>query len=99
MQWCGLPEVKRPLAVQPTHGMRLVLLLDRSKKSYCGTARTPGVIWEVDVALEGDVSVATDAPKDVAEYVRRVVRIAVRGAAQDRLPLPLKIHRWRAEKD
>ena len=94
-----LSEVKRPLAAKPVKGMRLLLLLDRGKKHYGGTARTPDATWEMTVSLEGDVSVETDAPEDVADYARRVVRIAVREAAASPTAPPLKIHRWRAAKE
>ena len=95
----GLPEVKRPLAAKPLEGMRLLLLLDRDKRRYGGTARTPDETWEMTVSLEGEVSVETNAPQDVADYARRVVRIAMRDAAASRTAPPLKIHRWRAAKE
>ena len=76
--------------------MRLKLVLDASKRAYEGTATTPDEQWSVRVDLEGDVSVKTDAPEEVAEYTRRVVRIAAKNAKQDGVAVPRTIQRWRA---
>ncbi len=82
---------------RPSHGMRLRLVLDRSKRAYEGTATTPDAQWKVraDIASD-DVTLDTDAPADVADYTRRVVRIAVRTAKADGTPAPRVIQRWRA---
>lgn len=74
--------------------MRLVL--DRSKRFYEGTATTPEAQWKVRAEIGDDVSLETDAPADVAEYTRRVVRIAVRDAKTAGTPAPRVIQRWRA---
>ena len=76
--------------------MRLRLVLDRSKRVYEGTATTPDAQWSVRVDLEGDVSVETNAPAEVAEYTRRVVRIAAKSAKADGIAVPRTIQRWRA---
>jgi hypothetical protein len=76
--------------------MRLRLVLDGSKQAYEGTATTPDAQWSVRVVLEGDVDVKTDAPEDVAEYTRRVVRIAAKNAKTDGVAVPRTIQRWRA---
>ncbi len=76
--------------------MRLRLVLDRSKRVYEGTATTPASQWKVRANIESDVSLETDAPDDVAEYTRRVVRIALKTAKADGTPPPRVIQRWRA---
>lgn len=81
---------------RPESGMRLKLVLDRSKRAYEGTATTPDEQWAVRVDLEGEVSVKTDAPDEVAEYTRRVVRIAAKSAKSDGVGVPRTIQRWRA---
>jgi hypothetical protein len=83
---------------RPETGMRLKLVLDATKRVYEGTATTPDAQWavRVDLDLEGDVSVETKAPSDVAEYTRRVVRIAAKNAKADGVGVPRTIQRWRA---
>ncbi len=78
--------------------MRLRLVLDKEKRAYVGTATTPDAQWTVhaDITSDDDVTLATDAPADVADYTRRVVRIAVRAAKADGTPAPRVIQRWRA---
>lgn len=76
--------------------MRLKLVLDESKRVYEGTATTPEEQWTVRVDLEGDVTVETKAPSDIAEYTRRVVRVAAKNAKQDGVGVPRTIQRWRA---
>jgi len=77
--------------------MRLKLVLDGTKRAYEGTATTPDEQWPVRVVdLEGDVTVETRAPADVAEYTRRVVRIAAKTAKADGVSVPRTIQRWRA---
>ncbi len=76
--------------------MRLRLVLDASKQIYEGTATTPDAQWPMRVDLEGDVSVKTDAPEDVAEYTRRIVRIAAKNAKAEGVAVPRTIQRWRA---
>lgn len=74
--------------------MRLRLVLDGSKQAYEGTATTPDAQWSVRVDIDGDVK--TDAPEEVAEYTRRVVRIAAKNAKADGVAVPRTIQRWRA---
>lgn len=81
---------------RPSHGMRLRLVLDPSKRVYEGTATTPEAQWNVRAAIDDDVALETDAPADVADYTRRVIRIAVRAAKTDGTPVPRVIQRWRA---
>jgi hypothetical protein len=81
---------------RPSHGMRLRLVLDRTKRVYEGTATTPDAQWKVRAELDDEVTLDTDAPADVADYTRRVVRIAVKTAKNDGTPVPRVIQRWRA---
>jgi hypothetical protein len=83
----------------PTHGVRLRLVLQRGERRYEGTATTPRAQWGVraEVNEESAVDVQTDAPGEIAEWIRRVVRIAARGAAAEKLALPRVIQRWRAD--
>jgi hypothetical protein len=81
---------------RPTAGMRLRLVFDKGKGVYEGTATTPAAQWALRVVLGEDVTVETDAPGDVAEYTRRVVRIAARNAETDGTQVPRVIQRWRA---
>jgi hypothetical protein len=81
---------------RPESGMRLRLVLDGAKRVYEGTATTPDEQWPVRVDLEGEISVETRAPADIAEYTRRVVRIAVKNAKADGGSVPRSIQRWRA---
>ncbi len=76
--------------------MRLRLVLDGSKHVYEGTATTPDAQWKVRANIADDVALETDAPADVADYTRRVIRIAVRAAKTDGTPVPRVIQRWRA---
>jgi len=83
---------------KPTHGVRLRLLLGRSKRAYEGVATTPHAQWEVRAEVdEGRVEVSTSAPGEIAEWIRRVVRIAARNASAEGMPLPRVIQRWRAD--
>lgn len=81
---------------RPSHGMRLRLVLDRSGRHYDGTATTPDAQWRIAAAIDDDgaVTIDTRAPAEIADYARRVVRIAVRNAAGARSPRV--IQRWRA---
>ena len=83
---------------RPSAGMRLRLVLDRSRKFYEGTATTPDAQWPVRAELDdaGDVTLETTAPAEIAEYTRRVVRIAARAAKTDGTGVPRVIQRWRA---
>ena len=78
--------------------MRLRLVLDPGKRRYEGTATTPSSRWTITATIAPDesVSIAGDAPAEIAEYARRVVRIAVRNTEG---ALPRTIQRWRAEKE
>ena len=84
---------------KPTHGVRLLLLLGRSKRAYEGVATTTRAQWDVRAEVdEGRVDVSTSAPGEIAEWIRRVVRIAARGAASEGVSLQRVIQRWRADQ-
>lgn len=78
--------------------MRLRLTFDRTKARYEGTATTPTERWELAAAIEPDVVIETSAPKEVADYARRVVRIVIRDARAEGTSPPRTIQRWRADK-
>lgn len=86
---------------RPTRGMRLRLVLGRGKRVYEGTATTPSERWDVraEIAEDARVDVHSSAPSEIAEYARRVVRIAARDAKAEGTALPRVIQRWRAEKE
>ncbi|HEY1958066.1 MAG TPA: hypothetical protein VGH28_20735 [Polyangiaceae bacterium] len=85
------------VAEKPLHGLRLVLTRDGD--GYSGTARTTNDTWDVRVAVAAEVSIDTAASKEVADWIRRVVRIAVRDAESNGTRPPRQIHRWRAERE
>jgi hypothetical protein len=83
---------------RPSHGVRLRLVLDKKKREYVGAVTTRDDAWDVRAVIDDadQVAVTTSAPAELAEYTRRVVRIAVRNAAADGAPIPRVIQRWRA---
>ncbi len=85
---------------RPTTGMRLRLVLGSGKRAFVGTATTPIAQWDVHVEVSeaGEVDVRTTAPQEIAEYARRVVRIAARHSREEGIALPRMIQRWRADK-
>jgi hypothetical protein len=91
---------------RPTAGMRLRLVLRHPRdaaepiRMFEGTATTSASQWELRATVDGggDVTVQTTAPAQIAEYTRRVVRIAARHAREEGTPLPRMIQRWRADK-
>lgn len=87
------------VAEKPRHGLRLVLALDRDGARYEGTARTATETWDVRVTLDEDVTVEAALEKEIADWIRRVVRIAVRDAKSNGTRPPRQIQRWRAERD
>jgi len=80
--------------------MRLRLVLRHGTRSFEGTATTPSAQWEMRVEVDdaGEVAVETTAPSEIADYARRVVRIAARDSQKEGLALPRMIQRWRADK-
>ncbi len=83
----------------PEKGIRIELSLV-SPRHYDGAIVTPDARFAVtaDVAEDGGVTFCTDAPKEMAEKARLVLRTAVRHAAQDKTELPRRIVRWRGDK-
>lgn len=84
---------------RPTHGVRLRLVLEPGGRRYAGTAKTPVAEWPLAATIHEDGAVAVEGgpPDEIAEFVRRVVRVAVRNAGDGRPPRV--IQRWRAEKE
>jgi hypothetical protein len=80
---------------RPSRGVRVRLLLKAGH--YEGAAMTPAHRWEMraEVDDEANVMMTTDAPSEVAEYARRVIRIAVKEARKDGRALPRVLQRWR----
>lgn len=75
-------------------------MLRRGERAYEGTATTPEDQWPVraEVDAEAAVELTTEAPGEISEWIRRVVRIAARGAASEGMALPRVIQRWRADQ-
>jgi len=87
----------------PEKGIRIELTLGKNATNldaYLGLIVTPDGEFRIEasVAASGEVSVLSDAPADLAEKTRLVVRTAVRHAAAEKSPLPRRIVRWRGEK-
>jgi len=88
---------------RPETGVRIHLERDPSRNAapyvYRGAAHTPEASHtaEVTVHEDGRVDVhLTDAPEDLGEKVRLIVRTVVRQAEGD--PPAWRIVRWRGEK-
>ena len=87
----------------PEKGIRIELTLGKNATNldaYSGLIVTPSgeFRFEASIATSGEVSVASDAPADLAEKTRLVVRTAVRHATAEKSPLPRRIVRWRGDK-
>ncbi|MEO8877226.1 MAG: hypothetical protein ABI461_16650, partial [Polyangiaceae bacterium] len=91
----------------PEKGIRLELALkpaseaDAEKRvSYRGRIVTPDAefAFEAFIADSGEVTAKSDAPADLTEKTRLVVRTAVRHATSEKSPLPRRIVRWRGDK-
>ncbi|MEO6576836.1 MAG: hypothetical protein ABIP89_23515 [Polyangiaceae bacterium] len=84
----------------PEVGIRFVL--DRGPEGppyvYEGAAFTPDLRFDLKVTVEtdGTVTVAGDAPADVREKARLMVRTMVRHAKDEDGAPPRRIMRWRA---
>lgn len=83
------------------------IALERDKQAgppwnYRGAAHVPEASFEcvVVVSQQGDVEVTlpSDAPADLPEKVRLIVRTAFKQASADGEPPAWKINRWRGEK-
>ena len=61
---------------------------------------TPDGKFELDATINanGEVTISSDAPAELAEKTRLIVRTAARHAAAEKSPLPRRIVRWRGEK-
>jgi len=84
---------------KPDHGIRV--RLERSRDGYDGVVTTKDERWTIAAAIDeaGDVTVTGDAPEDVRERVRLMVRIEARNAKSAGTTLPRVIQRWRALRE
>lgn len=93
----------------PSHGVRFVLTQDDDatvkpgeapRLRYVGDVFTPTERHriELDVAEDGSVEVRSEAPPDLAEKARLLVRTVVRHARSEGTAPPRRIQRWRGEK-
>jgi hypothetical protein len=90
---------------RPESGVRIALERDKQAGppwNYRGAAHVPDASFacEVSVTSEGevDVTLPANAPPDLPEKVRLIVRTAYRQAKADGEPPAWKIVRWRGEK-
>lgn len=92
---------------RPETGVRISIARDAAKDDppwrYAGAVHLPLASFplQVDVDAEGTVLVAIsgeDAPADLAEKVRLIVRTVFRQAKADGEPPAWRIVRWRGEK-
>ena len=65
---------------------------------YEGHAHTPDASAPIGVVVAADGAVDVDAPPDLAEKIRLIVRTAFKQAASDGEPPARRIVRWRGEK-
>jgi hypothetical protein len=69
---------------------------------YRGVAATSGDRFDIAATVSGDGEVAVDvpaeAPAELGEKVRRVLRAAYKHAKADGRPPPRRIQRWRADR-
>ena len=85
----------------PESGVRFVLESATAPEGvsarYVGAVFTPDRRYELDARVDGDgqVTVASEAPDDVQEKARLLLRTLVRHAATEGRPLPRRILRWR----
>jgi hypothetical protein len=81
---------------KPDHGIRV--RLERTARGYDGTATTKDARWSISIVIDddGEVDVTGDAPDDVRERVRLIVRVEARNAKASGANLPRSIQRWRA---
>lgn len=95
----------------PESGVRIQIEREKSREAapwaYSGAAHLPHASYpaEVTVSAEGEVAVTllpaadgSEAPADLAEKVRLIVRTVYRQAKADDEPPAWRIVRWRGEK-
>ncbi|MBX3264506.1 MAG: hypothetical protein KF782_32840 [Labilithrix sp.] len=97
---------------RPETGVRIHIERDRARSeppwSYAGAAHVPEASFPLRVTVDaaGEVAVTVgaeqaggaEAPPDLAEKVRLIVRAAYRQAKADDEPPAWRIVRWRGEK-
>lgn len=87
----------------PEKGIRIELTLGKNaaaQRRYTGRIVTPDGEFAVEAIIEdgGEVSITGDAPADLTEKTRLIVRTAARHAATEKSRLPRSIVRWRGDK-
>ncbi|HLK36524.1 MAG TPA: hypothetical protein VKU41_07195 [Polyangiaceae bacterium] len=65
---------------------------------YRGRVDTPEGSVDIEAVVSADGQVAANAPRDVADKVRLVLRTAWKHAAEDGLPPARRIVRWRPDR-
>jgi len=90
---------------RPESGVRIALERDKHAGppwNYRGAVHVPEASFAAEVTVNEDgevnVTLAEDAPADLPEKVRLIVRTAYRQAKADGEPPAWKIVRWRGEK-
>jgi hypothetical protein len=65
---------------------------------YDGTASTTDAKYAMRATVEenGDVAIESNAPEDVAEKARLIIRTAYKHARSEDEPPPRRIQRWRS---
>jgi hypothetical protein len=87
----------------PEKGIRIELTLGKNATNdarYSGFIVTPDGKFQLEATISaaGEVTVTSDAPDDLTEKTRLVVRTAVRHATAEKSRLPRHIVRWRGDK-
>jgi hypothetical protein len=87
----------------PEKGIRIELTLGKNATnliSYSGLIVTPDGKFQLEatISANGEVTISSDAPVELAEKTRLIVRTAARHAATEKSPLPRRIVRWRGDK-
>jgi hypothetical protein len=99
----------QPMAIageRPETGVRIIVERDKTREdppwTYAGAAHLPEASFPMSAIVDAEgnvtVSLAPDAPADLAERVRLIVRAVYRQAKADDEAPAWRIQRWRGEK-
>jgi hypothetical protein len=91
---------------RPESGIRIAIERAKAREvppwSYSGSVFVPDATFDLRVTVDGegnvDVILGEDAPPDLAEKVRLIVRTVYRQAKSDGEAPAWRIVRWRGEK-